>query len=76
MSPFEALYGYPHPTTIEYVINNFKVPASRGYLVTSDEVIHIFKNHLKQERNHMKQQANQKRIHQEFEVGNWVFVCL
>ena len=26
MSPFQALYGYPPPTTREYVINNFKVP--------------------------------------------------
>ena len=61
MSPFEALYGYPPPTTREYVINNFKFPASRYYLATSDEVIHILKNHLKQERNHMKQQADSKR---------------
>ena len=76
MSPFEALYGYPSPTAREYVINNFKVPAARDYLVTSDEVIHILKNHIKQPRNRMKQQENSKRTDQEFEVGDWVLVCL
>ena len=55
MSHFEALYGYPPPTAREYVINNFKVPAARDYLATSDEVICILNNHIKQARNHMKQ---------------------
>ena len=32
----EALYGYPPPTTREYVINNFKVTTTRDYLATSD----------------------------------------
>ena len=58
MLHFEALYLYPPPTTREYVINNFKVLATRDYLVTSYEVIHILKNHIKQARNHMKQQED------------------
>ena len=58
ISPFEALSRYPPPTAREYVINNFKVPAVRDYLVTSDEVICILKNHLKQARNRMKQQED------------------
>ena len=58
MSPFEALYGYPPPTTREYVINNFKVPSTRYYLKTFDEAIRILKNHLEQARNRMKQQAD------------------
>ena len=74
--PFEALYGYTPPTTREYVINNFKVPAIRDYLVTSDEVIRILKNHLKQARNRMKQHTDSRRTDREFEVGDWVFVCL
>ena len=72
----ESLYEYPPPTTREYVINNFKVPAARDYLVTSNEVIHILKSHIKQPRNHMKQQADLKRTDREFEVGDWVFVRL
>ena len=76
MSPFEALYGYPPPTTKEYVINNFKVPILKYYLTTFDEVICILKNHLEQVTNHMKQQVNSKRTDQEFEVGDWVFVRL
>ena len=48
MSPFEALYRYPPPTAKEYVINNFKVPAVKDYLETSNEVICILKNHLEQ----------------------------
>ena len=61
MSPFETLYGYPPPTSREYVINNFKVPVARDYLATSDEFICILKNHLEQERNHMKQQEDLER---------------
>ena len=57
MSRFESLYLYPPPTTREYVINNFKFLAERGYMATSDEVIRILKNHFKQARNHMKQQS-------------------
>ena len=76
MSPFEALYGYPPPTSSEYIINNFKVPTTRDYLATSDEVIRILKNHLEQARNHMKQQEDSKRTDREFEVGDWVFVRL
>ena len=55
MSSFEALYGYPPPAAREHVINNFKVPAARDYLPTSDEVICILKKHLEQAGNHMKQ---------------------
>ena len=58
MSPFEALYVYPPPTTREYLTNNFKVLATRDYLATSDEVIRILKNHLRQARNLMKQQTD------------------
>ena len=76
MSPFEALYGYPPPTTREYVINNLKVPIARYYLATSDEVVCILKNHLEQARNHMKQQADSKRTNREFEVGDWGVVHL
>ena len=76
MSPFESLYGYAPPTTREYVINNLKLPAARDYLATFDDVIHILKNHIEQERNHMKQQADSKRTDREFEVGDWVFVIL
>ena len=43
MSPFESLYGYPPPTTREYVINYFKVLAAMDYLETSDQVICILK---------------------------------
>ena len=60
----------------EYIINNFKVQATIDYVVTSNEVIHILKNHLEQARNCVKQQADSKRTDQEFEVGNWVFVRL
>ena len=76
MSHFEALYGYPPPTAREYVINNFKVPAARDYLATSNEVIYILKNRLEQARNCMKQQTNSKITDQEFEVDNWMFVRL
>ena len=55
MSPFEALYGYPPPSTKKYIISNFKVPTLKDYLTTSDEVICILKNHLEHTRNHMKQ---------------------
>ena len=76
MTPFEALYGFPPPTTKEYVINNFKLPTVKYYLATFDEIIHILKNYLEQASHYMKQQANLKRTEHEFEVGGWVFVHL
>ena len=76
MSHFEALYRHPPTTTIEHVINNLKLLETRDYLATSDEVICILKNHLKQARNCLKQQVDSKRTDREFEVGDWVFVHL
>ena len=76
MSPFEALYGYPPPSTQKYIINNFKVPPVKDYLTTFDEVICILKNHLEQARNRINQQVDLKRTKHEFKVGDWVFICL
>jgi predicted AlkP superfamily phosphohydrolase/phosphomutase len=76
MTPFEALYGYPPPSIKEYVVSNFKAPIVKNYLATSDEILHILKNHLEQSRNQIKKQVDLKRTDHEFEVGDWVFVQL
>jgi hypothetical protein len=46
MTPFEALYGYPPPKIKEYVVSNFKAPAVKNYLATSDEILRVLKTHL------------------------------
>ena len=68
ITTFESLYGYAPPLIKDYVVTNFKMPAMKSYLVTSDEILHLFKNHLEETWNQIKQQVNMNITNHDFEV--------
>jgi len=66
-TPFQALYGRPAPTMINYLV---------GAVVVDEVLLQQLKTNLQKASNRMKQQADKKRRDYVLEEGDWVYLRL
>ena len=75
-SPFEALYGYPPPTLMEYIPGTTKVEAVEDHLSQRQQAISLLKTNLAAAQERMKLQTDKHRQERVFQVGDWVYLRL
>jgi hypothetical protein len=75
-SPFEALYGYPPPTLMEYIPDTNKVEAVEDHLSQRQQAISLLKTNLAAAQERMKLQTDKHRQERVFQVGDWVYLRL
>lgn len=76
ITPFHALYGFPPPLNISYVLGDSKVVAVDELLQAREETSRMVRHHLLRAINRMKQYADRRRSDWVFQVGDWVFLKL
>jgi len=76
MTPFQALYGRPPPTTPQYHEGFCPVYEVDKNLASRDALLQQIKSNLHAANNQMKQQADSKCRDIEFQVGDLVFLKL
>uniref|UniRef100_A0A2N9IYS4 Integrase catalytic domain-containing protein n=1 Tax=Fagus sylvatica TaxID=28930 RepID=A0A2N9IYS4_FAGSY len=75
-SPFEALYGYPPPTLMEYIPGTTKVEAVEDHLSQRQQALALLKANLAAVQERMKLQTDKHRQEREFQVRDWVYLRL
>ncbi|GKB22159.1 reverse transcriptase [Tanacetum coccineum] len=73
-TPYEMVYGQTPPIHVPYMGGESKVEVVDRTLSARKESIEVCKFHLKRAQDRMKSQADKKRIHREFQVGDWSLV--
>ncbi|CAM8999395.1 unnamed protein product [Rhodiola kirilowii] len=76
MSPFEALYGRPPPSIINYVAGTSKVALLDEILISRDMLLKRLRENIQHAQHRMQQQVNKHRTDVEFPVDSWVYVKL
>ncbi|WVZ04846.1 hypothetical protein V8G54_018192 [Vigna mungo] len=76
MSPYQAVYGKPPPSLIQYEYNEEYPPALQNSLQSRDALLNKLKIKLHQAQNYMKNQADKKRRDVPLEVGDLALVKL
>lgn len=76
MSPYEAVYGRPPPTLLDYVGTNTTVEAVHSLLSDHTQALLNLKENLVRAQHHIKQQADAKQTDTSFQAGDWVFLKL
>ena len=74
MTPFEAVYGIPHPRLLAYVPGTFHVQAVDEYLRDRDAILRELRYNLLLAQDRMKCQADQHRREASFLVGDYVYL--
>jgi hypothetical protein len=75
-TPFEAVYGYAHPTLLSYVPGTSANPAVDTQPRDRTSVLTLLKEHLQQAQNRMKHQVDKHRSECHLEIGDWVYLRL
>ena len=76
MTPFEAVYGRPPPSLLDYVAGTSKIDAIDGILQSWTELISQLQSNITRAQLRMRNQANAHRTDAEFQIDDWVFVKL
>ncbi|XP_058788145.1 uncharacterized protein LOC131662390 [Vicia villosa] len=76
MTPFEALYGRPPPTLLDYTTGNSENVLVDKVLTDRQEILDSLKKNLTRSREKMREQANKKRITCTFAAGDLVLLRL
>lgn len=76
MSPFEAVYGRPPPTLLDYTVGTSKVAAVKNLLTERDQLMKKLRSNLEKARQRMKLQVDKHRTEKVLSVGDWVYVRL
>lgn len=76
MSPFQGLYGYPHPIFNFEDMNEVTVAKVEDFLLRKQDLTVALKENLITAQNRMKQLVDLKRSERMFQVGDWVFLKL
>lgn len=74
--PFEALYGFPPPGMVDYILGTTRVEVVDTYLSHRVEVLKLLKQNLHVAQERMKLQADKHRVERSFAVGSWVYLRL
>lgn len=70
MTPFEAVYGVPPPTLMQYVPCASNLDAVDTYLRDRDSILRDLRNHFLQAKDRMLVQADRHRRDVTFAVGD------
>ncbi|CAM8908053.1 unnamed protein product [Rhodiola kirilowii] len=76
MSPFEAIYGRPPPTVLDYVSSSANVIGVEEQLFHRKRLLSDLKQNILRAQLRMKHQADQHRINREFQAHDWVYLKL
>ena len=76
LTPFEALYGYPPPKLVDYVLGTTRVAAVDSLLQDRQQLFSLLKSNLAAAQERMKWFADKKRVDRSFAVGDWVYLRL
>ena len=75
-TPFEATYGYPPPSIIDYVPGSTQVQATEHHLQDRTEQLLKIKQQLTKAQERQKKQADKGRTDREYKEGEWVYLKL
>ncbi|GJY88666.1 retrotransposable element Tf2 [Tanacetum coccineum] len=75
-TPYEIVFGQPHPLHIPYMSKDSKVELVDRTLTARKKTIDMLKFNLAKAQNRMKGQADKHRTEREFSVGDWVYLKL
>jgi len=75
-TPFEAIYGYPPPTLLSYVLGTSTNLVVDSQLWDRTTLVSLLKEYLLEAQNRMKHHADKHRIEREFQIEDWVYLRL
>lgn len=76
MTPYQAVFGRPSPTLLQYMSNTTTTEAMNTILSDRQQVLTTLKSNLQRAQTRMKNQADAKRKDVSLHVGDWVFLKL
>ncbi|CAM8894497.1 unnamed protein product [Rhodiola kirilowii] len=76
MTPFEAVYGRPPPTVLDYSPSTTKVAAVDSLLTSRTQLLATLKANIQRAQLRMKNQVDQQRTDKQFQIEDWVFLKL
>ncbi|CAM8925994.1 unnamed protein product [Rhodiola kirilowii] len=76
MSPFEAVYGRPPPTVLDYVPGSATVAGVDEHLAHHKRLLSELKQNILRAQLRMKHQTDQHRSDREFQAQDWVYLKL
>ncbi|CAM8877502.1 unnamed protein product [Rhodiola kirilowii] len=76
MAPFEAVYGRPPPTILDYTPGTTKVAAVDYILTSRIQLLATLKANIQRTQFRMKNQVDQHRTDKQFQIEDWVFLKL
>jgi hypothetical protein len=69
MTPYEAIYGQPHPRLLSYVPGTTNVAAVDEFLKSREQILALLKQNLIQAQQRMKKFADMRRSERTLEVN-------
>ena len=76
MTPFEAVYGRPPPSLLDYLGDSASVDAVDALLKDRTQILSTLKDSLLRAQTRMRNQTNTHRTDVTFQVDDWVFLKL
>ncbi|CAM8888539.1 unnamed protein product [Rhodiola kirilowii] len=76
MTLFEAVYGRPPPTVLDYSPSTTKVAAVDSLLTSRTQLLATLKANIQRGKLRMKNQVDQHRTDKQFQIEDWVFLKL
>ena len=76
LTPFEALYGIPPPSLLDYIHGATQVAVVDQLLQNRQDLISLLKQNLLSTQARMKSQADLHRSYTSFSVNDWVYLKL
>lgn len=76
LTPFEALFGYPPPKLLDYILRTTKVDSVDVHLRTRQQLLSLLKQNLLVAQERMKLSADRHRSERDFVEGVWVYLRL
>lgn len=73
MSPYQAVYGRPPPTLLDYMANTSSVDMVNTLLHDRTQALHLLKENLHRAQTRMKLLADAESTDVSFQIGDWVF---
>ena len=73
---FEALFGYPPPKLLDYILGTTKVDSVDEQLRNRQQLLVLLKQNLVATQERMKVNADKHRTKREFVEGDWVYLRL
>ena len=70
LTPFEALFGYPPPKLLDYILSTTKVDSMDVQLRTRQQLLALSKHNLVAAQERMKVNADKHRTEREFAKGD------